>query len=231
MNDNTEETIKSLLEFENIEVHEAGEINFLSRTDYTCPLHGGLGIWKSGSSQDFDCTTAYPAKNTKGQYFMVTAGHCSDPSVGWAQGGEYIGNMSTVHWQFGDEVDAGGIYIGDSSSAATSEIYGSSYNLTNLEKWENEKLGQMVCKSGGNSGITCGTLQDNRVSFYYEGMLFKNFRGTDVYARNQDSGGTVYRGEALLGTVSAEFGEYSMIYSHARNAYEDIGLEPYFTFN
>nr|WP_237178971.1 trypsin-like serine protease [Paenibacillus sp. MMS18-CY102] len=189
-------------------------------------------ISTSGSS----CSVGFGAKDSSGQYYVITAGHCSrDYNVttgkgtyksgeGWNYSGTYLGFASS-HWSYYGLSDSMGIAV-TSVTVKEMNLNGGLRTITSFQDSANDVVGQLVCKTGYVTGATCGTLKSRNVGYDIDGSTFFNLRGDDTYSDHGDSGGTVYSNSMVLGITKGSGGGYSHVYSQVENVAKDLNVTP-----
>ncbi|NDI34634.1 S1 family peptidase [Chengkuizengella sediminis] len=212
-------------------------------TDLAAPTRGGELIESRSGTAPIGCSAGYSAYDSNNSFYIVTAAHCNmsdDNGDGALDYREYragelwfeydytyqIGRASGLYWQYNKDTDAMAISV-LLPETATNEVL--SYGITSLTSYQhasNDTVGEVVCKTGSRTGVTCGTLLSRNVGYQISGSTFTNLRGTDVSAQGGDSGGTVYSADKLYGIVKGLNPSYSMIYSHVENVSRAIGLYP-----
>lgn len=161
-------------------------------------IHAGLNLTPPNqpdrNAEDAHCTAGFSAyRRTRSgmRYFHTTAGHCR--AHVWWQHGRRIGQTAALYYRDGLRVDAQ--LIDAKSHWRTSIfIFGPDFwrTLTAIEREEPEEA--MVCKSGANTGITCGRRVHNAYSFETEdGVWLRNQRLATYDSGVGDSGAPVYR--------------------------------------
>ncbi|KOP65941.1 hypothetical protein AMS62_12370 [Bacillus sp. FJAT-18019] len=133
-------------------------------------------------------TTGIATKDTR--EFLITAGHCIN-SIGSTayQGGAAIGKQHISNFK------TGGIDIGLILLTNTSKKYGNKYYYNPVANVEYDKKytgtgaalnGQLICKSGKMTNVTCGTVTEQDGSVYYEGSNVTVYSNITVYKSDGD---------------------------------------------
>lgn len=125
-------------------------INTASRSDYNRPVFPGLELeFPTGY-----CTSGVAFKTRSGQYWISSAGHCGTFGQSVYQGGEFLGTVT--YKKMGQHTDI--LLVGPLSEYNVSgKIYGESTGVYMVDPPIVE--GQIVCKSGISTGITCGPVR------------------------------------------------------------------------
>lgn len=160
------------------------------------PLVAGLEIeFKYLFSTNPKCTGAFSAYDSNGNYYYLTAGHCDD-TIGRTvtQGGRDIGEIHAK--SEGPYSDSMAIKI-DKSNASNKQ-YGSINTYKYREGAFDDRVGDAVCISGNQAGVTCGEV----VATDYE-----NTNGGFQYLRLANYGPTYYgdSGAPIYGTKNSYF--------------------------
>lgn len=168
-----------------------------------------------------------PASND----YLVTAGHCDEgPGTHqWQHRQIPFGDMVVV--QDGGHSDVGGIKVDNGWNA--SPTYYETVSVRSLQRPLDDFVGQGVCKSGVNSGYTCGAILGR--NFSPPGR--KDFRRTSACDLAGDSGAPVVLNNLFsraAGIVSGGYGpvpytgvrdDYEMYYSHAGFIAGELNVE------
>ncbi|WP_339301568.1 S1 family peptidase [Paenibacillus sp. FSL K6-2441] len=139
----------------------------LSRSDYFRPVFAGLTLeFPKGN-----CTSAASYKTQSGKYYISSAGHCGVIGQPVYQGGQFLGTVR--YKKFGEHTDA--LFVGP---LTRNDVNGAIYDEAGAIQMEDPWLveGQVVCKSGITTGITCGPVR----SLYAYGFVEDN-DGTSVH--------------------------------------------------
>lgn len=171
-------------------------------------LGGGIEIKGTCS------TTGIATKDTR--EFLITAGHCiSNIGSSVTQGGVSIGTQHTSNFK------NGGIDVGLVLLTNTNKKYGNKFYYNDVANTEYDKkytttgvalTGQLICKSGKTTNVTCSTVseQDGSVTYgnitVYSTITVKNTDGS-LFCDGGDSGGIVfnaYNTNQLIGIVSGK---------------------------
>ena len=168
-----------------------------SRSDCGSRLIGGLQITFTG----WLCTVGFLARDlaTRDMY-ILTAGHCvagSGVSALWSHHGAAIGRATADAFRTGSNADVGEIEVAESD--ADDEVYGSSNaDIRSVTDWApnaSQTVGSKVCRSGGASGWTCGTIVVADVDATIDGRLIHHTWWTDFPSAAGDSGSPVLDGD------------------------------------
>ena len=211
------------------------DVVFEAATD----VFGGDGItWTNSQGSAFRCSVGVNGTDTLGEPQIVTAGHCTDTVI---SGGLYrhltlsktgvnpslatdpqsMGAPVPSSFEAGNGFDIGLVRV--SEPGLTPQPYVATYglgqgtrtaNLTAVRDTIIPTLGSPVCKSGGTTGWTCGTItnafvNNQQVSDYQVDVFM-----TDACMLGGDSGGPALVGNAFVGVNSGSaFGQVPSGYS------------------
>ncbi|KUL36174.1 hypothetical protein ADL12_19400 [Streptomyces regalis] len=164
---------------------------------------GGTGIYsKDGGS---NCTLGFNARNSSGQKYFVTAGHCADTDrdLWWhrQEGGIYLGKRMWFDYGGIDKDYAVMEYRGEDLAAYGSvKAFGTYYEITD-SRYPND--GDSVKRSGATSSDLVGeVLSPSETVTYTDGTVLKNMIKTSLCGLPGDSGGPVWSGTYALGIHS-----------------------------
>jgi hypothetical protein len=127
------------------------------------------------------------------RYYVVTAGHCGIRN--WTQAGYPEGRSEVNLFYSGSNTDAMRIPI--SVAEMSREIYlreGNYQIITQSEGYQADYVTQIVCASGYQTEITCGTILERNFTANYadRGVTLYNQRLTTYRTTGGDSGGSVF---------------------------------------
>ncbi|GGA93193.1 hypothetical protein [Ornithinibacillus halotolerans] len=183
--------MKDYFDSDLVTIVEYDEIIDSSRSAYTRPLITGLHINKTGHSGG--CTGAFSAKDSLNRKYYITAGHCGNDYQHFDQGGSYIGYLFFRKYG-GKGGDGGAIRLGSTIGTSTS-MYGVNRKLWAVSTPHNffaDNWGDVVCKTGAYTGITCGQIVNTSYTFYINGSRFEDMRLATYSQTGGDSGSLVY---------------------------------------
>lgn len=168
-------------------------------------LYGGWWFTAGGY-----CTAGWPIRDSSGRESLLTAGHCGPPNqmyFSW-NGGPTLAPPSAISntnngWQtidyamypLGTHTTSRVIYVQNNTTynGYTNTVPGfvsAYYEITAPRQPLN---GQYLCKNGGTTGLTCGTVVDVNWSGDGKTNLVKVSRSAQPYiAEGGDSGGPVF---------------------------------------
>jgi hypothetical protein len=210
---------------ESIRVQEIAKVANESRSSYYFEMQGGLQLDISGGGY---CSSAGTVKNSSGQYFTLTAAHCSNVGVSYYQGGSYLGVMSKT--KYGSSADAGMISMAAARRGAYIYTFEPrEYPIRFAQVVTADSEGDFVCKAGATTDYTCGVIKDKGVTAWFNGVMFSQMRTADYWSEPGDSGGSIDSGDnGLSGVHKGRYGSYA-IYSHIHYVLQGLGVTLYTT--
>ncbi len=198
------------------------------------PVNAGVMINFEGKGF---CTNGYSAKDSSGNHYLVSAGHCSD-EIGQTVNQSYkndnkIGKVYENAFSYGTKADALSIKV--KSSMTTPWIYTTNrvndYNIVGqqIADWE----GMEICTSLGNTDKElCGWVKSTNWSGFVGGLTWlKNQKTLSIdVADVGDSGSPVFtfgakKNVAIYGIISATDGKVTVM-SHVKNINSELGIKP-----
>jgi streptogrisin D len=167
-------------------------------------ISGGQAIYSSG----YRCSLGFNVRNSAGEYFFLTAGHCTNLGSRWYSNSSQtnlIGNRAGTSFPVNDY----GIvrYVSGVSHPGNVYLYGA--GTQDITTAGNAFVGQSVRRSGSTTGVRSGTVTGlNATVNYAEGTVYGMIR-TNVCAQGGDSGGSLFSGSTALGLTSGGSGNCS----------------------
>jgi streptogrisin D len=172
---------------------------------FSTRLAGGDAIYGG----NFRCSLGFNARNSAGQRFFVTAGHCGVAASQWYSDGAHRNLIgTTVRASFPGNDYAVIRYASNiAQQPGAIDLYnGSTQDITRAG---NAFVGQAVRRSGSTTHVRSGTvLALNATVRYAEGAVTGLIR-TNVCAEPGDSGGALFAGSTALGLTSGGSGNCS----------------------
>lgn len=164
---------------------------------------GGIGIKsKDGFSS---CTLGFNVRNSSGQKYFVTAGHCAatDADLWWNRehGGVYLGKRIWFDYGGVDKDYAVMEYRNNDVVAyGAVRAFGVDYEITG-SRYPND--GESAKRSGAVSSDLVGSVLSPSVTVTYtDGTILKNMIKTSHCSVDGDSGGPLWTGTQALGITS-----------------------------
>lgn len=160
-------------------------------------LYGGEAISNGGTR----CSAGFVAHNGRGDWYLLTAGHCTNLGGTWYSDGRTLGPVAATNW---DGSDFGAVVLlrpGAIDVPGAVWLYGS--GVRDVERVSRVPVGHRVCKSGSTTGLTCGTVQRyNATVRYNDGAVVYGLTQANVCIQPGDSGGALFFGRSAQGIVS-----------------------------
>ncbi|MGW3114568.1 S1 family peptidase [Streptomyces sp. NPDC001091] len=161
-------------------------------------ISGGDAIYASS----WRCSLGFNVQDSAGNYYFLTAGHCTDGAGTWwsdsshstvlgtTAGSSFPGNdYGIVRYTNGSVTKSGAVGSQDITSASTPSV------------------GTSVTRRGSTTGIHSGTVQAlNATVNYGGGDIVSGLIQTNVCAEPGDSGGPLYGGTRAYGLTSGGSG-------------------------
>lgn len=161
-------------------------------------ISGGDAIYASS----WRCSLGFNVKDSAGNYYFLTAGHCTDGAgTWWADSGHGTTLGTTAGSSFpGNDY---GIVRYTNSSVTKSGTVGS----VDITSAANATAGMSVTRRGSTTGIHGGTVTGlNATVNYGGGDIVSGLIQTNVCAEPGDSGGPLYSGSRAIGLTSGGSG-------------------------
>ncbi|MFF0475813.1 S1 family peptidase [Streptomyces sp. NPDC004284] len=164
-------------------------------------ISGGDAIYASS----WRCSLGFNVKDSAGNYYFLTAGHCTDGAGTWWSNSTHSTVLgSTAGSSFpGDDY---GIVRYTNTSVTKSGTVGS----VDITSAANATVGMSVTRRGSTTGIHGGTVTGlNATVNYGGGEIVYGLIQTNVCAEPGDSGGPLYSGSKAIGLTSGGSGNCS----------------------
>lgn len=167
---------------------------------------GGIGIKSKDSGAG--CTLGFNVRDSSGQKYFVTAGHCANTSAGlwWHReaGNIYFGKRTEWYDFGGIEKDYAVVKYNeddaiDVAAYGAVRAAGTEYEITD-SRYPFD--GESARRAGAVSSDLVGYVLSPSESVYVDGVLVKNMIMTTHCARHGDSGGPLWAGTDALGVLS-----------------------------
>ncbi|MFI9640717.1 S1 family peptidase [Micromonospora sp. NPDC051925] len=164
-------------------------------------ISGGQAIYTGGGR----CSLGFNVRNSAGQTFFLTAGHCTNIGSTWYSNS---GQTSVLGTRTGTSFPGNDYGIVRHSNAANAtgnvSLYNGSYQ--DVTGAANAFVGQSVQRSGSTTGLKGGSVTaTNATVNYAEGSVSGLIR-TNVCAEPGDSGGSLFSGTSAVGLTSGGSG-------------------------
>lgn len=159
-------------------------------------FYGGEAITSGGGR----CSAGFITRAPSGNWYILTAGHCTEGGGTWSGDGQTIGNSAASSFP-GD--DFGAIRINNPTALAPQGAVLSGSTPVDITGAGQVPVGGRVCKTGSTTGTTCGTVQRYNVTVNYGGGdTVSGLIQTNVCTQPGDSGGPLFAGSSAQGIVS-----------------------------
>ncbi|MET8509148.1 S1 family peptidase [Streptomyces sp. NPDC004787] len=164
-------------------------------------ISGGDAIYASS----WRCSLGFNVKDSAGNYYFLTAGHCTDGAGTWWSNSSHstvLGSTAGSSFPTNDY----GIVRYTNSSITKSGTVGS----VDITSAANATVGMSVTRRGSTTGIHSGTVTGlNATVNYGGGDIVYGMIQTNVCAEPGDSGGPLYSGSRAIGLTSGGSGNCS----------------------
>ena len=166
-------------------------------------ITGGDAIYGGGSR----CSLGFNARNSAGQAFFVTAGHCGNLAATWTlSNGQALGQRVLSRFPGDDYAVFRYTNTSIARPGAVNLYNGSTQDIANSGT---PGVGASVRRSGSTTGLRSGTVLGlNATVNYAQGSVYGLIR-TNVCAQGGDSGGSLFSGNTALGLTSGGSGNCS----------------------
>lgn len=169
---------------------------------FTTRIAGGEAIFVSGAR----CSLGFNVRNSAGQQFFLTAGHCTNIGATWsAAGGVVIGTRTGTSFPGNDY---GIVRYTNTTIAKPGSVflYSGSQDITSAG---NAVVGQTVRRSGSTTHVHSGQVTAVNATVRYPQGTVTGLIRTTVCAEGGDSGGSLFAGTTALGLTSGGSGNCS----------------------
>jgi streptogrisin D len=168
---------------------------------FSATIAGGDAIFGGGSR----CSLGFNVRNSAGQFFFLTAGHCGNIASQWFSNSArttLIGTRRSSSFPGNDYAIM--TYAAGIAHPGTVNLYnGTSQDITSAR---NAVVGESVRRSGSTTRVRSGSVTGtNQTVNFPQGTVTGMIR-TTVCAEPGDSGGPLFAGTAALGITSGGSG-------------------------
>lgn len=190
-------------------------------------LSGGDAVYGSGTAGQYRCSLGFNTRDTAGNYFFLTAGHCTNGITDWYSD-RFVTHIGTTAGSSFPGNDYG-IVRYDSGRPAPPSAVGSQVISSTGEA----QLNQQVCRRGSTTGTRCGRVTGLNWTVRYPQGTVTGLIRTNICANPGDSGGPLYAGSQGLGLTSGGSGSCSLpffattFYQPVREALSAYGVDVY----
>ncbi|MEU7020926.1 S1 family peptidase [Streptomyces sp. NPDC046203] len=161
-------------------------------------ISGGDAIYASS----WRCSLGFNVKDSAGNYYFLTAGHCTDGAGTWWADSAHATTLGTTAGSSFPTNDYGLVRYTNSSVTKSGTV--GSVDITGAG---NASVGMSVTRRGSTTGIHGGTVTGlNATVNYGGGDIVYGLIQTNVCAEPGDSGGPLYSGSLAIGLTSGGSG-------------------------
>ncbi|MFG2116399.1 S1 family peptidase [Streptomyces sp. NPDC048718] len=161
-------------------------------------ISGGDAIYASS----WRCSLGFNVKDSAGNYYFLTAGHCTDGAGTWWADSAHATTLGTTAGSSFPTNDYGIVRYTNSSVTKSGTV--GSVDITGAG---NASVGMSVTRRGSTTGIHGGTVTGlNATVNYGGGDIVYGLIQTNVCAEPGDSGGPLYSGSLAIGLTSGGSG-------------------------
>ncbi|MFC9590480.1 S1 family peptidase [Streptomyces sp. NPDC056944] len=164
-------------------------------------ISGGDAIYASS----WRCSLGFNVKDGAGNYYFLTAGHCTDGAGTWWSNSSHTTVLGTTAGSSFPTNDYGIVRYTNTSVTKSGTV--GSVDITSAA---NATVGMSVTRRGSTTGIHGGTVTGlNATVNYGGGDIVYGMIQTNVCAEPGDSGGPLYSGSRAIGLTSGGSGNCS----------------------
>ncbi|MFE7513744.1 S1 family peptidase [Streptomyces sp. NPDC057540] len=164
-------------------------------------ISGGDAIYASS----WRCSLGFNVKDGAGNYYFLTAGHCTDGAGTWWSNSSHTTVLGTTAGSSFPTNDYGIVRYTNTSVTKSGTV--GSVDITSAA---NATVGMSVTRRGSTTGIHSGTVTGlNATVNYGGGDIVYGMIQTNVCAEPGDSGGPLYSGSRAIGLTSGGSGNCS----------------------
>ncbi|MFF0436026.1 S1 family peptidase [Streptomyces sp. NPDC004327] len=162
-------------------------------------ISGGDAIYASS----WRCSLGFNVKDSAGNYYFLTAGHCTDGAGTWWSNSSHSTVLGTTAGSSFPGNDYGIVRYTNSTVTKSGTV--GSVDITSAG---NATVGLSVTRRGSTTGIHGGTVTGlNATVNYGGGDIVSGLIQTNVCAEPGDSGGPLYSGSKAIGLTSGGSGD------------------------
>ncbi|MFD9613777.1 S1 family peptidase [Streptomyces sp. NPDC059083] len=164
-------------------------------------ISGGDAIYASS----WRCSLGFNVKDSAGNYYFLTAGHCTDGAGTWWSNSAHTTVLGTTAGSSFPNNDYGIVRYTNTSVTKSGTV--GSVDITGAA---NATVGMSVTRRGSTTGIHSGSVTGlNATVNYGGGDIVYGMIQTNVCAEPGDSGGPLYSGTRAIGLTSGGSGNCS----------------------
>ncbi|MFD0370963.1 S1 family peptidase [Streptomyces sp. NPDC059071] len=164
-------------------------------------ISGGDAIYASS----WRCSLGFNVKDSAGNYYFLTAGHCTDGAGTWYSNSSRTTVLGSTSGSSFPNNDYGIVRYTNSTVTKSGSV--GSVDITSAA---NATVGMSVTRRGSTTGIHSGSVTGLNATVNYGGgdIVYGMIR-TNVCAEPGDSGGPLYSGSRAIGLTSGGSGNCS----------------------
>ncbi|MFI6007636.1 S1 family peptidase [Streptomyces sp. NPDC051243] len=172
----------------------------------TAYLSGGDAVYGTGTAGQYRCSLGFNTQDGAGNYFFLTAGHCTNGITDWYSD-RFVTHIGTTRTPDGSSFPGNdyGIVRYDSGQPVPPGTVGSQ----DIASAGEAQLNQSVCRRGSTTGTRCGRVTGLNWTVRYPQGTVTGLIRTNICANPGDSGGPLYAGSQGLGLTSGGSGSCS----------------------
>ncbi|APE20721.1 MULTISPECIES: S1 family peptidase [Streptomyces] len=168
---------------------------------FTKLISGGDAIYATS----WRCSLGFNVRDSAGNYYFLTAGHCTDGAGTWYSNSSRTTVLGTTAGSSFPGNDYGLVRYTNSSVTKSGTV--GSVDITSAA---NATVGMSVTRRGSTTGIHSGSVTGlNATVNYGGGDIVSGLIRTNVCAEPGDSGGPLYSGSRAVGLTSGGSGNCS----------------------
>jgi streptogrisin D len=162
----------------------------------TQAFYGGEAMYASGGGR---CSAGFITQSSRGNQYVLTAGHCTDLVSSWSDGDQTIGPTAASSFPGNDY---GAIRISNPDLLEPEGAVLSDDGVQDITDAGRVPIGATVCMTGSTTGTACGQVRRYNVTVRYPQGVVSGLTETDVCTQAGDSGGPLFAGSQAQGIVS-----------------------------
>lgn len=164
-------------------------------------LSGGDAVYSRDAAGTFRCSLGFNTQDSAGNYYFLTAGHCTNGTTDWYSD-RLVTHIGTT---------AGSSYPGDDYGRVAYDpdqpVPPGTVGDQEITEAGDAQRGQAACRRGSTTGTHCGRVTGVNWSVRYPDGVVTGMIRTNICAEPGDSGGPLYAGIRALGLTSGGSGD------------------------
>jgi streptogrisin D len=162
----------------------------------TQAFYGGQAVYAAGGGR---CSAGFITQSSRGDQYVLTAGHCTEITSSWSDGDQTIGPTAASSFPGNDY---GAIRISNPDLLGPEGAVLSNDGVQDITGASRVPIGATVCMTGSTTGTACGQVRRYNVTVSYPQGVVSGLTETDVCTQAGDSGGPLFAGGEAQGMVS-----------------------------